>query len=114
SGPLANAPGHDINYVALSGTLSRIRRPPDVPMPPPAVIGDMGGGGMLLALGVLAGVFEARASGRGQVVDTSILEGAAMLMAMFWAGHFSGTGNLPQISTAAPFYEVYECADGRW
>ena len=78
-GPMAPRAGHDINYVALSGTLSMLGRADDAPVPPINLVGDFGGGGMLLALGVLAGVIEAKSSGEGQVVDAAMVDGSALL-----------------------------------
>ena len=116
-GPYADAAGHDINYIALSGLLHAIGREGEAPVPPLNLVGDFGGGGMLLALGVVAGLLESRASGEGQVVDASMVDGAALLGTMVYG--FFGTGawtdergtNL--LDTGAPFYDVYETADGR-
>ncbi len=114
-GPLAPAAGHDINYSALSGTLSLIGRQGQPPLPPVNFLADFGGGGMLLAFGVVAALWEAARSGRGQVVDAAMVDGAALLATMVWgfaaAGGWGERGtNL--IDTGAWFYEVYECADG--
>src|SRR5690606_24340779 len=87
-GPLAAAPGHDINYLALSGALHAIG-PADRPIPPLSLIGDYGGG-LLLAYGILAAVIEARGSGRGQVIDAAMLDGSALLMAIFYGFHSAG------------------------
>src|SRR6202165_5716758 len=83
-GPLANAAGHDINYVALSGALHAIGRARGAPVPPLNLVGDFGGGGMLLAFGIACALFEAQRSGKGQVVDAAMVEGASLLTAMFW------------------------------
>jgi alpha-methylacyl-CoA racemase len=114
SGPLAQAAGRDINYVALSGTLSMIGRAGEPPVPPPLLVGDFGGGGMLLAFGVLCGIVEASRSGRGQVVDASILDGAAVLAGLMHGlradGRWGERGtNL--FDTGEWFYDVYETAD---
>ena len=83
-GPMAQAAGHDINYIALAGALEPIGRKGEPPLPPLNLVGDFGGGGMLLAFGVLAGLLEAKRSGKGQVVDAAMVDGAALLMSMFW------------------------------
>jgi alpha-methylacyl-CoA racemase len=114
-GPFAPRAGHDINYAALSGTLSLIGRRSETPAPPVNFLADFGGGGMLMAFGVVAALLEAARSGRGQVVDAAMVDGAALLATMVWG--FAGAGgwgprgtNL--IDTGAWFYETYECADG--
>jgi alpha-methylacyl-CoA racemase len=116
SGPLAQAAGHDINYVALSGALAAIG-PRDQPVPPLNLVGDYGGGGMLLVAGVLGALLHARQAGVGQVVDAAMSDGAALLMAAqygFWA---KGLWRLERSSNfidgGAHFYGVYPCADGR-
>ncbi|MGH9124573.1 MAG: CaiB/BaiF CoA transferase family protein [Acidimicrobiales bacterium] len=115
-GPLAEQPGHDINYLALSGTLSAIGRAGEPPVPPLNLVADFGGGGMLLAFGVVCALLEAKASGKGQVVDTAMVDGSALLATMIhglraagWWGDQRGTNLL---DTGAWFYEVYETADG--
>lgn len=116
-GPLAAAAGHDINYIAISGALHAIGKPGEPPSVPLNYIGDFGGGGMLLAFGVLAAVLEARGSGQGQVVDAAMTDGAAALSAMMYgfraAGQWSNQrgGNL--LDGGAHFYDTYTCADGR-
>ncbi|MGH9057457.1 MAG: CaiB/BaiF CoA transferase family protein [Acidimicrobiales bacterium] len=115
SGPYASAAGHDINYIALSGTLSMIGRQGGPPVPPINLIGDFGGGGMLLAYGVVCGLLEASRSGQGQVIDAAMVDGAALLAAMMYgfraAGAWGERGtNL--LDTGAWYYEVYETADG--
>jgi alpha-methylacyl-CoA racemase len=116
-GPGAQRVGHDINYLAESGVLSLIGRAGQPPTPPLSLVGDFGGGGMLLVLGVLAALWEARDSGAGQVVDAAMCDGAALLATAFFG--FGQTGawgargtNL--VDSGAPFYDVYETADGRW
>ena len=116
-GPLAGAAGHDIDYIALSGTLSLFGRRGERPVPPVNLVGDFGGGGMLLALGVVSAVLEASRSGRGQVVDAAMVDGAALLAAMIWGLHGAGVwgergANL--LDTGAWYYEVYETADGKF
>jgi alpha-methylacyl-CoA racemase len=116
-GPMASTAGHDIDYIALAGTLGAIGRAGEAPIPPLNLVGDFGGGGMFLAFGVLCGVFEAQRSGRGQVIDAAMVDGAATLMAMMWglwsAGSWSDRTGTNTLDTGAPFYNVYETADGR-
>jgi alpha-methylacyl-CoA racemase len=115
-GPMAPVAGHDINYVALSGALGAIARAGERPLPPLNLVGDFGGGGMLLALGVLAAVIEARESGKGQVVDASMVEGASVMMTLIHAmreiGMWSDRPGTNLLDSGAHFYEVYECSDG--
>ena len=116
TGPLAAAPGHDINYLALSGTLHALGRAGDKPTPPINLVGDFGGGGMLLTVGMLSALLHARSTGQGQVVDCAMTDGSALLMSMMWgfratAGWRDERGvNL--LDTGAHFYETYETADG--
>jgi alpha-methylacyl-CoA racemase len=118
TGPLSHTAGHDINYIALSGALGAIGRRGEPPVPPLNLVGDFGGGGMMLAFGMVCAILEARRTGLGQVVDASMVEGAAVLMAMFYGARSAGLhreergGNL--LDTGAPFYEVYETSDGRY
>jgi alpha-methylacyl-CoA racemase len=116
-GPYATSAGHDINYIALAGSLAHFGRHGEPPTPPLNMVGDFGGGGMLLAYGVVCALFEAQRSGQGQVVDTAMVDGAAVMMAMFWGmkqiGAFDEAhrgGNM--LDTGAHFYDVYRCADG--
>ena len=118
-GPYAQAAGHDINYISLAGALAHFARAGEAPMPPLNMVGDFGGGGMFLAYGVVCALLEAQRSGTGQVVDTAMVDGAAMLMSMFWA--FKSIGmhdeNKPGtnlLDTGAHFYDVFECADGKY
>jgi alpha-methylacyl-CoA racemase len=117
-GPLAGAAGHDINYIALAGALEPIGRRGEAPVPPLNLIGDYGGGGMLLAFGVVCGVLEAQRSGRGQVVDTAMVDGAAVLMTMTHAlramGVWDDERGTNMLDTGAHFYDVYETADGKY
>jgi alpha-methylacyl-CoA racemase len=115
-GPLAEVPGHDINYLAMSGVLSALGRSGERPLFPINLLGDYGGGGMLLAFGVLAGIVEARVSGRGQVVDAAMVDGVAQLATIIFS--FAGAGSWGAAGTnvldsGAHFYDVYETADGR-
>jgi alpha-methylacyl-CoA racemase len=117
-GPMAQAVGHDLNYVAQSGVLAMVGRRDQPPTPPLSLVGDFGGGGMVLALGVLAAVHEARDSGRGQVVDAAMVDGAALLGAAFHGFVSNGTWREERgvniVDSGAPFYDTYETADGRW
>jgi alpha-methylacyl-CoA racemase len=117
-GPYAQAAGHDINYIALAGALEGMGRAGDKPVPPLNLVGDFGGGGMFLAFGIVCALLEAQKSGKGQVIDAAMVDGAATLMTMFHS--FSAMGiwkpergtNL--LDTGAHFYEVYECSDGKY
>lgn len=117
-GPLAGAAGHDINYIALAGVLNLIGPPGGKPVPPLNLVGDFGGGGMLLAVGLLAALLEARQSGRGQVVDAAMVDGAAALMAMFFGlkarGMFRDATGESFLAGAAPYYDTYRTKDGRY
>jgi len=113
-GPLAQAAGHDLNYVAVTGLLSLSARPGERPILPPTIVGDATGA-LGLAFGVVCGLFEARASGRGRVVDAAIVDVVAMLGTLVQWIRASGQidGELPSPFHDSPFYDVYECADGR-
>lgn len=117
-GPLAKTAGHDINYIALSGALHAIGREGQAPVPPLNLVGDYGGGATYLALGVVAALFEARQSGRGQVVDASMVEGSASLMTgifgMRAADLWQDERGVNIIDSGAPYYDTYETKDGRW
>jgi alpha-methylacyl-CoA racemase len=117
-GPLAPRAGHDINYIALSGVLHAFGRKGEAPVPPLNLIGDFGGGGMLLGFGVACALLEAQRSGRGQVVDAAMVEGAALLAAMFSgflkADQWSEERGVNILDTGAPWYEVYETKDGKY
>ena len=116
-GPLAQAAGHDINYIALTGALHAIGRNGEPPTPPLNLVGDFGGGGMYLAFGVACALYEARASGKGQVIDAAMTEGAASLMAIFYgrmaSGQWRDERGVNAIDSGAPWYDVYETADGK-
>jgi crotonobetainyl-CoA:carnitine CoA-transferase CaiB-like acyl-CoA transferase len=117
-GPLARTAGHDINYIAITGLLAAIGRRGAPPTPPLNVVGDYAGGSLYLALGLLAGILEARTSGRGQVVDAAIVDGVASLMGVLVglreAGMTTAERGANLLDSGAPFYDVYECADGRY
>src|SRR5437867_1468338 len=117
-GPLAQAAGHDIDYIAIAGALNNFTRKGERPVPPLNMVGDFGGGGMLLAFGVVCGLLEAGRSGKGQVVDAAMVDGAAVLMTMIYAfmamGIWQDDPGTNILDTGAPFYEVYECADGKF
>jgi len=118
AGPLRNSAGHDINYIALSGALHAIGTASQNPVPPLNLVGDFGGGGLLLAFGIVCGILEARTSGRGQVVDAAMTDGSALLMAMIYgwkaAGSWSNKRGSNLLDGGAPFYRAYECADGKY
>lgn len=118
TGPLAHAAGHDINYISLTGALAAIGRKGEKPALPLNLIGDFGGGGMFLALGMVSAVLETRKSGQGQVIDAAMTDGSALLMTLFHSlraqGEWSADrgGNL--LDGGAPFYDVYETSDGKY
>jgi alpha-methylacyl-CoA racemase len=115
-GPLAQAAGHDINYISLSGALAAIGRHGEAPVPPLNLVGDYGGGGMLLAYGVVAALLSAARTGTGQVVDAAMVDGSALLMAQFFGmsalGRWTDERGTNLLDTGAPFYDVYPSADG--
>src|SRR5688572_15093686 len=117
-GPLAPRAGHDINYIALAGVLHAFGRKGEAPLPPLNLVGDFGGGGMLLGFGVACALIEAARSGRGQVVDAAMVEGASLLAAMFAgflkAGSWSEKRGENILDTGAPWYNVYETKDGKF
>ncbi|MFJ1764244.1 CaiB/BaiF CoA transferase family protein [Amycolatopsis sp. NPDC088138] len=117
-GPLATAAGHDINYIGISGALEPIGRAGERPVPPLNLVGDFGGGGLLLAMGVLAALYERNTSGKGQVVDASMVDGAALLTTslhgMAAAGLWGGGRGDNMLDGGAPFYDTYETSDGKY
>jgi alpha-methylacyl-CoA racemase len=117
-GPYARVPGHDLNYVALSGALDPLRRDDGAPSPPLNLLGDFGGGGMLLVVGILSALVERSRSGRGQVVDAAMVDGVALLTTLFHGlraeGLWSDRPGTNVLDLAAPFYNVYETADARY
>jgi alpha-methylacyl-CoA racemase len=117
-GPLANAAGHDINYISLTGALHAIGRPGERPVPPLNLVGDFGGGALYLAMGMLAALHEANRSGKGQVVDAAMTDGATSLMAMFYgftaSGMWADEHGTNMLDGGAHFYDTYETKDGKW
>jgi alpha-methylacyl-CoA racemase len=117
-GPLAQAAGHDLNYIALTGMLHAMGRADTPPAPPLNLVGDFGGGAMMLAFGVVCAVLEARGSGKGQVVDAAMTDGAALLGAMMYGlrafGSWGGARESNLLDGGAPFYDTYACADGKF
>jgi alpha-methylacyl-CoA racemase len=117
-GPLAQNAGHDINYIALAGVLHAIGRKGEAPVPPLNLIADFGGGGMFLAFGVVCALLEARGSGKGQVVDAAMVDGAAYLMTLIYGMYAQGVWRDERgsnvLDTAAPWYNVYRTSDGKW
>jgi len=117
-GPYASAAGHDINYIALAGALEPLGRKGQPPTPPINLIGDFGGGGMLLAFGLVCAMLEAARSGEGQVVDAAMVDGSAVLINFIWGlkamGHWAPERGTNMLDTGAHFYDVYECADGQY
>jgi len=118
SGPYANTAGHDINYIARTGVLATIGTQRDGPVPPLNLIGDFGGGGLLLVAGILAALFERGVSGRGQVVDAAMYEGSNLLASMIWSYHNKGLWEPERerniFDGGAPYYRCYRCRDGRY
>lgn len=116
TGPYAARAGHDINYIAISGVLGAVGRAGERPLPPINLVGDFGGGGMMLAFGMVSALLNVRNGGTGQVVDCAMTEGSALLMAMIWGlramGMWSDQRGVNVLDTGAPFYETYETADG--
>jgi len=118
TGPLAPAAGHDVNYAALTGAIHCGARKDGTPWAPPTLVADFGGGGMFLAFGVACGILEASRSGKGQVIDAAMIDGAALLMHGLYtfkaAGRWSSAPGTNLLDSGAPFYDAYQCADGRW
>jgi alpha-methylacyl-CoA racemase len=117
-GPMASNAGHDINYIALAGVLHMIGRKGERPVPPLNLVGDFGGGGMFLAFGVVCALLEAQKSGRGQVVDAAMVDGAAYLAAgifgLYAQGSWADERGVNFIDGGAPYYDVYTTKDGKW
>ena len=117
-GPMAQAAGHDINYIALAGALAHFGRAGSKPTPPINLVGDFGGGGMFMAFGIVCGILEAQRSGKGQVIDVAMVDGTAVLMTMMWGlkalGFWDERLGVNVLDTGAPFYDTYETADGKF
>jgi alpha-methylacyl-CoA racemase len=118
TGPWSQMAGHDIDYIALTGALHTMGRKDEPPAPPLNLVGDFGGGALYLAFGLLAGIIEAKSSGKGQVVDCAMIDGAASLMTMFYnmraVGMWSADRDANLLDGGAHFYDTYTCADGKW
>jgi alpha-methylacyl-CoA racemase len=118
TGPLSQAAGHDINYIALTGALSATGNRGCKPVPPLNLAGDFGGGGMLLAFGIVCGILETKRSGKGQVIDAAMTDGSALLMSMIYGfkaeGHWSNERGSNLVDGGTHFYTTYECADGNY
>jgi alpha-methylacyl-CoA racemase len=118
TGPMSDAAGHDINYIALTGALHAIGNAGEKPVPPLNLVGDFGGGALYLALGVVSALLEAGRSGKGQVVDAAMTDGAASLMAMFYgmnaAGMWQDNRGVNMLDSGTHFYDTYETKDGKW
>lgn len=116
-GPMAPRAGHDIDYIALSGALHAIGRADGAPVPPLNLVGDFGGGGLLLAFGIACALLEARQSGRGQVIDAAMVEGAGLLTSMMWgmlaSGQWQDARGVNVLDSAAPWYDTYATRDGK-
>ena len=117
-GPMAQAAGHDINYIALAGALAHFGRAGGKPTPPINLVGDFGGGGMFMAFGIVCGILEAQRSGKGQVLDVAMVDGSAVLMSMMWGlkqiGFWDEALGANLLDTGAPFYDTYETTDGKF
>jgi alpha-methylacyl-CoA racemase len=118
TGPRSQQAGHDINYISLNGVLHSIGRAGQRPVPPLNLVGDFGGGSMFLLVGILAALWERHRSGKGQVVDAAMIDGSSVLVQMMWAmrstGMWSDERGANMLDGAAPYYDTYECADGRY
>lgn len=117
TGPRSQQAGHDINYISLNGILHAIGRVNEKPVPPLNLVGDFGGGSMFLLVGVLSALWERERSGKGQVIDAAMVDGSSVLAQMQWAfratGMWSDVRGTNMLDTGAPYYDTYECADGR-
>lgn len=117
-GPLAQAAGHDLNYIALTGALNAIGPTGGAPAIPLNLVGDFGGGALYLAMGILAAIIHSRSSGNGQVIDAAMVDGAASLQTMFFgfmaAGLWKPQRGSNSVDSGSHFYQVYQCKDGKW
>lgn len=115
-GPLAQYAGHDINYIAVAGALGSFGRAGEAPVPPLNLVGDLGGGGMMLAFAMVSALLHSRATGQGQVIDCAVTDGTALLMGIIWGlraqGRWRDERGVNLLDTGEPFYEVYETSDG--
>jgi alpha-methylacyl-CoA racemase len=118
TGPRSQQAGHDINYISLNGVLHAVGRAGERPVPPLNLVGDFGGGSMFLLVGVLSALWERERSGKGQVVDAAMVDGSSVLAQMMWAframGMWSDERGTNMLDTGAPYYDTYECSDGRY
>ena len=118
TGPRSQQAGHDINYISLNGVLHSIGRVNERPVPPLNLVGDFGGGSMFLLVGILAALWERQTSGKGQVVDAAMIDGSSVLVQMMWAmramGMWTDERGTNMLDGGAPYYDTYECADGRY
>jgi alpha-methylacyl-CoA racemase len=118
TGPRALQAGHDINYISLNGLLHAVGRRGERPVPPLNLTGDFGGGSMFLIVGILSALWERQTSGKGQVVDAAMVDGSSVLMQMMWGframGMWSDERGTNMLDTGAPYYDTYECSDGRY
>ncbi|HTY33680.1 CaiB/BaiF CoA-transferase family protein [Mycobacterium sp.] len=118
SGPRSQQAGHDINYISLNGILHAIGRVNERPVPPLNLVGDFGGGSMFLLVGILSALWERQSSGKGQVIDAAMVDGSSVLVQMMWqmraSGMWSDVRGTNMLDGGAPYYDTYECADGRY
>src|SRR6201991_1080600 len=118
TGPRSQQAGHDINYISLNGVLHAIGRADERPVPPLNLVGDFGGGSMFLLVGILSALWERQTSGKGQVVDAAMIDGSSVLVQMMWGmralGLWTDERGTNMLDTGAPYYDTYECADGRY
>ena len=118
SGPRSQRAGHDINYISLNGILHAIGRAGERPVPPLNLVGDFGGGSMFLLVGILSALWERQSSGKGQVIDAAMVDGSSVLVQMMWqmraSGMWSDARGTNLLDGGAPYYDTYECADGRY
>lgn len=118
TGPRSKQAGHDINYISLNGVLHAIGRKGERPVPPLNLVGDFGGGSMFMLVGILSALWERQSSGKGQVIDAAMIDGSSVLIQMMWGmralGMWSDERGTNMLDTGAPYYDTYECADGRY
>lgn len=118
TGPYAQSAGHDINYIALSGVLHTIGRSGERPVPPVNYIGDFGGGGMMLAFGMVSAILGVKNGGKGQVIDCAMTDGSAVIASMIWGaralGVWADEREVNRLDGGAPYYDTYECSDGKY